>query len=120
VTPSSPFTVALCRADGCGRRCATDLLDRLRETVRGTPGGVLVTTGCLRGPLACGGSTENGGAFLVVQPCRDDGRPSGTAIPIGPIRTEEQVETLCKWLRRGRLTRPPNTLQDGLRAARLN
>ncbi len=120
MTSRSPFTVALCRADGCAGQCADDLLDRLRETVRKSPGGVLVATGCLRGPLSCGGSGEKGGAFLVVQPCGDNRQPSGAAIPIGPIHSEEQVETLCRWLRQGHLSQPPSALQDGFRAARLN
>jgi hypothetical protein len=117
----SPFTVVLCW--GCAH---TDdlLLNRLRETVRECPHGVLISAGCVHGPLVCGRAQRPAGAVVTAQDCTGDRRPVGAAVCVGPIRTEADVLALCRWLRGddhspellpARLLRPPP-----YRMARLN
>lgn len=99
----TPFTVVLCRAPGCARG-GDLLLDLLRGTVRECPHGVLVSTGCVHGPMVCGRADRTAGAMVAVQPCAQDRRPVGAAVHIGPIRTKADTQALCRWLRGGDLS----------------
>jgi hypothetical protein len=105
--PAAPsgFTAVVCRSAACGRgdsgTVAEELFAALRDTVRRTRHGVLVSSGCLIGPSAC--RTRAPAPFVLVQPCDPERRPRGSAVHVGPLRTRADVETLVTWLRDGRL-----------------
>jgi hypothetical protein len=88
----SGFVAVRCTA--CAAHPALD--ETLREAVRGSRGGILVTTGCVAG----GGC---GGGFVVVQPCDDVQRPTRPALRIGPVHTTADLAAVANWLRAGRL-----------------
>jgi hypothetical protein len=99
------FTAVVCRSVGCGASdpgtVAVHLFAALAAVVRASRHGVLVSTGCLLGPSACGARTA--APMLVVQPCDEERRPVGVAVRLGPLRTTADVDALVAWLRAGRL-----------------
>jgi hypothetical protein len=116
--PSTPaptgFTVIVCRSATCGRGgsggVAEHLFGALREAVRSTRHGVLVSTGCLLGHATCAGRAP--GPVVLVQPCDAERAPLGPAVRIGPLSSAADVEALAAWLRAG-------LLDPGLLPARL-
>jgi hypothetical protein len=99
------FTAVVCTAPGCGvgdrATVAHEVVDVLRDAVRASRHGVLVSTGCLCGAPAC--RQRAAAPIVVIQPCDAERRPSGRALPIGPLRTSVDVDTLGAWLRGGQL-----------------
>jgi hypothetical protein len=99
------FTAVFCRSSGCGSgdraTVAVDLFTALRDAVRESRNGVLVSAGCLLGPSICGARAT--APVVLVQPCDAERRPVGAAVPVGPLRTAADVETLTGWLRTGSL-----------------
>jgi hypothetical protein len=99
------FTAVLCTAPACGTgdegTVAERLIEALRGVVRTSRLGVLVTTGCLCGEVACGVRAK--APVVLVQACDADRRPTGLALLVGPLRTNADVEALASWLRSGRL-----------------
>ncbi|MDP4509322.1 hypothetical protein [Nonomuraea turcica] len=95
-----PFTVAVCQADPCRPHDpGFALLPQLAAIVRQRPQSVLVRTGCLlRAPRCQPGAAHDRGCYLVVQPCDARRRPSGAAIPIGPVLTRADAEAVAAWL----------------------
>ncbi|MGH3637752.1 MAG: hypothetical protein ACRDUX_01870 [Mycobacterium sp.] len=73
----------------------------LKESIRRCAHGVLVSSACLRGPLACAARPPAPGAMVVLQPCALDRQPHGPARWIGPIRDEDDVRIVRDWLERG-------------------
>ncbi|MFI6510427.1 hypothetical protein ACIBCT_22715 [Streptosporangium sp. NPDC050855] len=95
-----PFTVLVCQAGPCrSGEPGLDVLTRLAATVRHSPHGVLVRTGCLLNAPRCRtGAAHDSGCHLVVQPCDVNRRPRGTAIPVGPILTPQDARAVTSWL----------------------
>jgi hypothetical protein len=98
-----PYTAIACSAAPCAHG-ASLLVPRVREAIRSSPHGVLVTTGCLLGAARCQrGPVDDSGAYLLVQPCGPDRRPRGTVIGIGPVLTRADAAAVAAWLADGRL-----------------
>lgn len=113
------FTVVVCQAPSCESASDPGLVDALRATVRHCPHGVLVTTGCVLGTLACRSSVGVPGGIVVVQPCGKDRRPQGAAIWVGPVRSGDDTRALCWWLEHGDLRGEtlPHRIRYAARAA---
>jgi hypothetical protein len=98
-TPSG-FTAIVCQA--CNTNPDLPVLQTLREAIRRCPHGVLVSSSCPLGHLQCHTRNRNprtAGPVLVVQPCTSTTRqPLGPAIPVGPLRTPEDLTALTHWL----------------------
>jgi hypothetical protein len=111
-----PFTVALCTR--CGSGADTSLLEHLRATIRVCHQGILVTTGCLLGDLACASRGAHTGAVLMLQPCTIERRPLGPARWIGPIDADADVVAVCRWIESGQwgLDGLPEGLSSAARA----
>ena len=103
---SAGFTAVLCTSPACGvgdeGTVTNGLIDALRAVVRSSRFGVLVTTGCLFGGVACGGKATRS-PVVLVQACDTQRRPTGIAVRVGPMRTDADVEALVSWLRSGHL-----------------
>lgn len=88
----------LCGGQQSADRVAADpWLAMLRVVVRGSPGSVLVQTDRL-------GSCPPG-RVLVIQPRRADdpiGPVTAAAVWLGPLASDEQLETVRTWLTGGR------------------
>lgn len=120
MTSCSGYTVVTCVAPGCGladdATVGSELVTALREVVRASGHGVLVSSGCMlrgcaRRPVA---------PVVVVQPCDDDRRPTSCALAVGPLRTSADVDACAAWLRAGDLDPrllPPHLLDAARRAA---
>src|ERR1700758_2305021 len=74
---SRPFTVVLCTS--CAAKSELGVLEALRAAVRRCGHGVLVTTECMLGALACATLHNGAGGMVVLQPCSVDRPPSGPA-----------------------------------------
>lgn len=101
-----PFTAVVCNGNGCGRQHGELVLRGLRESIRRCRHGVLVSAGCLLGPLGCHALRHSGrpkGAMLVVQPCSVQREPTGAPLWVGPLATADDVATVCRWLEAGDL-----------------
>lgn len=99
-----PFTAAVCQA-APRRHPDLELLERLGAAIRRCPHGVLVRTGCLVRASRCRGNpAHDSGSYLLVQLCGPDRSPQGPAIPVGPILTRDDVDTVATWLEDGTLT----------------
>lgn len=93
-------TIVLCTASGCCTPLHMPLLVALRDTVRVSVHGVLVTSGCVLGAVAC--RTRRPGPLLLVQPCDTDRQPVGCAVLVGPLKGDADVAVVGAWLRDGR------------------
>lgn len=119
----SGYTAVTCVAPGCGlgddATVGAHVVERLREVVRTSRHGVLVSAGCLVG-AAC--ARRPVAPVVVVQPCDEDRRPTSAALAVGPLRTEADVEALGAWLCAGDLDPrllPVHLLDIARRAAAL-
>lgn len=124
------FTVIACQAPGCRSAAEVPVMAALAAAIRRCPYGVLVSSGCLLGLISCrtwhDSQREPPGTVVVIQPCsRMDRRADGPATAVGPVRTQQDLITLCRWLQAGRLDYAalPARLRTGppsLRCAGLN
>lgn len=120
MTSCSGYTAVTCVAPGCGladdATVGSELVAALREVVRASTHGVLVSSGCmLRG---CPGRAV--APVVVVQPCDEARRPTSCALAVGPLRTTADVEMLAAWLGAGDLDPrllPAHLLDAARRAA---
>ncbi|HUO39431.1 MAG TPA: hypothetical protein VMU34_17025 [Mycobacterium sp.] len=96
---SRPFTVVLCTS--CTAKPGLGVLEELRATVRRCGHGVLITTECMLGALACAARPHGPAAMVILQPCSVDRRPSGPAHWIGPINDTNDIRAVRDWLQRG-------------------
>jgi hypothetical protein len=103
------FTLVACASS---RAVTDEVMDGLRQAVRGRPHGVMVSTGCLGIVLHC---RRRRGLHAAVQPCAVDHRPTGAVVRIGPLATAADAEAVGAWLRTG--MPDDGTLPDRLRAA---
>ena len=120
---SRPFTVVACQ--GCTPHLTDMVMPRLREVVRGCPHGVLVVTRCLMGRLGCAARGPERGVVLLLQPCTTERVPVSAVHWAGPIHTEVEAETVCRWISAGRWDRSELPLnlqadQNLAKASRLN
>lgn len=118
----SGYTALSCVAPRCGTGDAAtvgaEVVAALREAVRRSEHGVLVSAGCVLGPAVCAARAV--APVVVVQPCDEERRPTSCALLVGPLRTAEDVAALGTWLRAGDLDPrllPPHLLDAARRAA---
>ncbi|MGP4014783.1 hypothetical protein [Saccharopolyspora sp. 5N708] len=93
------FTVVLC--DNCEHGGDLPVLSNLREVIRRCPHGVLIRARCPLGRLWCHTRKTAGpsaGHVVLVQPCTSTRRPVGAVIPVGPVRSTEDLAALARWL----------------------
>jgi len=64
---------------------------------------VLISSGCLLRAPRCGAPSHDSGAYLLVQPCDADRRPSAAAIGVGPVLTDADAAAAAEWLAFGDL-----------------
>jgi hypothetical protein len=97
VTTEAGFTAILCGDCRDGRELP--VLDALREAVGRCPHGVLVSAPCQLGDLWCRDRPEaSDGKIVLVQPCDTERRPTGAVIPVGPIRSREDLASVATWM----------------------
>lgn len=106
-------TVVACAATSCCTALHAPLMSALRSAVRSSMHGVLVTSGCQLGPLAC--RTRPHGPLILIQPCDQHRRPIGCAMLVGPFQVEADVAAVVDWLHAGRFD--PAALPAHLRTA---
>ena len=94
---SRPFTVYLCTS--CTAKPKLAVLEELRATIRRCAHGMLVTTACMLGPLACAARPH--GPIVILQPCSVERVPVGSARWIGPINDKVDIRALRGWLEQG-------------------
>ncbi|MHA6628705.1 hypothetical protein ACU61A_24970 [Pseudonocardia sichuanensis] len=95
------YTAVLCAAAPCRTETFGETTTTLRECVRTSRHGVLVTSGCTLGALSC--RLRPPGPLLVVQPCDDERRPLGPAVRIGPVIRPDDISSIEGWIRGDRL-----------------
>lgn len=99
------YTAVVCAAGRCGLgddgTVAAPLVEAVRGAVAAGGHGVMVSTGCLFGPVTC--RDRPAAPMLVVQPCDADRQPTAQAVLVGPLRTSADVDAVGTWLRAGRL-----------------
>lgn len=114
--PALGMTIVYCGGEAC-TPADLPVRDRLREVVRRSRHAVLMRAPCVLGALGCPAGLGSGArrdGLIVVQPCSTAERDSrGAAIPIGPVRTPADLDTVCAWLLDGGLD--PGTLPERLR-----
>lgn len=120
MTSCSGYTAVTCVAPGCGladdATVGSELVGALREAVRASSHGVLVSSGC----MMRGCASRPVAPVVVVQSCDADRRPTACALAVGPLRTSADVEAFTAWLRAGDLDPrllPPHLLDAARRAA---
>jgi hypothetical protein len=100
--PETAFTAVLCQF--CNTDTELPVLQSLRDTIRRCPHGILLTSGCVVGRLWCRSirtrTPRLAGPIVLVQPCTKARQPVGPAIPVGPLRTIEDLTALGNWLER--------------------
>jgi hypothetical protein len=89
--------VYLCTS--CTAKPKLAVLEELRATIRRCAHGMLVTTACMLGPLACAARPH--GPMVILQPCSVEHVPIGPARWIGPINDKVDMRALRDWLERG-------------------
>lgn len=113
----TPYTALSCVAPRCGvgdpATVGTDVVEALREAVRTSREGVLVSAGCFLGSGVC--TARAVAPVVVVQPCDEERRPTSCALLVGPLRTSADVQSLGGWLCTGDLD--PRLLPSHLMAA---
>jgi hypothetical protein len=100
-----PFTVIVCT--GCAADRDLSVIDELRPAIRRCPHAMLVTAGCMLGPLTCASRPTGCGVMAVVQPCTDDRVACGPPHWIGPITDSGEAAALRDWLELGRWENTP-------------
>lgn len=113
------WTAVACAGELCCAALAATALDRLSAVVRTSPHAILVSGACPFGGGGCpvaGGLAFGKAVTVVVQPCTAlERRPVGLATIVGPIRTEAEIDLVCRWLALGELD--PCALPERLRRA---
>jgi hypothetical protein len=93
------FNLVVCTSCTTGQHLS--VLDELRAAIRRCPHGVLVSAGCVLGPLTCASRPDGPGALIVLQPCAIDRSPVGRAIWVGPINDRADVADVRAWVEHG-------------------
>jgi hypothetical protein len=94
------FTLIMCTC--CEATPGLPVLQKLRNSIRRSRHGILVTAPCLLGKLACTAHTDGPGIMVLLQPCSDDRSPVGPPRWVGPVTNAADVEALRAWLERGK------------------
>jgi len=97
IAAAEGYTVVLCVAPGCRAGQPNRATAALRDYVRSSRHGVLIVSGCSLGPATC--RLRPAGPLVLVQPCDTHRRPIGPAIRVGPIRSDDDLIALQKWIR---------------------
>lgn len=116
-TPAAPgplsaegYTLLACCGSGCEAHPRRgDVEESVRDIVRRSSHGVLVmSSGCVLGTLLCRtcgpGSGRVHGTVALVQPCTAERKPTGPAVPVGPLSSVDHLIALLRWLRGVELT----------------
>lgn len=74
---------------------------------------MLVSAGCVLGPITCAARPSGGGVMAVVQPCTNDRVACGPAHWVGPIADSDAAAQLRDWLERGQWENTPVPSQLG-------
>lgn len=115
--PELGWTVIACTGSGCCSTLGATALDRLGAVVRTSRHAILVSAPCPFGSAACpaaGGYAFGKGVTLIVQRCTvDPRRPIGSAVIVGPVRTDAEIDLVCRWMALGELD--PRALPERLR-----
>lgn len=77
------------------------MIDELRPVIRRCPHSMLVSAGCMLGPLTCAARPCGCGVMAVVQPCTGDRVACGPPHWVGPITDSAGAAALGDWLARG-------------------
>ncbi len=99
------YTAVLCAELPCRTEDFPDTAAALRECVRTSQHGVLVTAGCTAGAPGC--RLRRPGPLLLVQPCDAERRPVGPAVRVGPVTGPEDISAIEEWMRDPRLDSAP-------------
>lgn len=91
------YTLVICAGPACGTAQPDRATAALRECVRSSQHGVLVLSGCSLGAVGC--RFRPTGPLVVVQPCDVHRRPTGQAVRVGPIRTDDDLAAVQTWIR---------------------
>ena len=94
------FTVFVCTA--CAGEGALSVVEALRPVIRRCPRAMLVSAGCLLGPLSCTARPAGRGVMALLQPCTNDRIACGPSQWIGPITDDGDAAALREWLELGR------------------
>lgn len=114
--------IVLCTGSDCAHRLAstgTDAVDQLRAVTRTTPGGVLITTGCLR---RCAGAAVGMVGWQVSSRVEAADRPGLTMsepLVLAGVHQHSAARALAGWISRHAGTtgrHPLETLPLSLRA----
>jgi hypothetical protein len=85
----------------CPAKRELAVLEEIRATIRRCRHGMLVTTACMLGALACAAWPH--GPIVSLQPCSVEHVPIGSARWIGPINDINDLLALRDWLEQGEL-----------------
>ena len=102
------FTVIACQGAGCRTGAEVPVMAALAAAIRRCRYGVLVSAGCTLGPMLCRAWHDSlrqpVGTVIVIQPCSStDRQGDGPATVLGPVRTQHDLITLCRWLHAAQL-----------------
>lgn len=99
-----PFAAVVCHGPVCGHTRARTVVDGLRDSIRRHRHAVLVSAGCVLGPIQCHASAVTGcrcGPVLVIQDCTEERVPQGPAIWVGPVTDDDDLTAVRRWLDSG-------------------
>lgn len=94
------YTLVVCAAPACVTEQPNRATEALRDCVRSSRHGVLVVSGCSLGAVGC--RLRPTGALILAQPCDVDRRPTGPAVRVGPLRSDDDVAAVQAWIRAAR------------------
>lgn len=98
-----PFTVIVC--DACDGDPALSVIDELRPVIQNCPHAMVISAGCVLGPVSCAARQSGCGVIAIVQPCTRDRRPCGAAHWLGPISEPADAAALRDWIESGQWER---------------
>ncbi|MFC5995174.1 hypothetical protein ACFQE5_13230 [Pseudonocardia hispaniensis] len=96
MTAAEGYTLVVCASASCRSQWHGQLVDALRAMVRASRHGMLVTSGCTLGRLAC--RLRAPGPLVLVQPCDARRRPTGRAVRIGPLSCQDDLAAVRTWI----------------------
>lgn len=99
-TVAEGYTLVICAASACRPEKPNRVAAALRECVQSSRHGVLIVSGCSVSAIGC--RLRPAGLVVVVQPCDVHRRPTGLAVRVGPLRSDDDVAAVQAWIRHAR------------------